>query len=181
MFQQPLPRCDTKGVLINCGSVTIRLRCANGVYASDKAPQPFQRGGIADFRRPSALPREQGKTIAVILMQTVASRIHYRRHNGYLLLNQLAHKLVLFENRRIAPALWPVKLSDHSRRVIQRKLIHAVFIAVQRQQTTITMQAATVNGIKHQIGRQVGEGNGQSYGEICSVIAELYVLIQHRL
>ena len=133
MFQQPLPRCDTKGVLINCGSVTIRLHCANGVYASNETSQPLQRGSITDFRCPSTLPREQGKTVALILVQTIACRIHYRRHNGYLLLNQLTHKLMLFKNRRVSPALWPVKLSDHRRRIFQCKLIHAVFITVQRQ------------------------------------------------
>src|SRR3989338_2586489 len=90
---------------------------------------------------------------------------HQGRHHRNLALGQRRDKGMLFQDRRIRPACGAIKLGDQGRAVFHARLIDAVLITVERQQTPIAAQPDAVQRIEHGIGSKRGEGLG-AHGRI---------------
>jgi hypothetical protein len=68
---------------------------------------------------------------------------------------------VLFENRLVRPALGPVELRDDGRPIFDADLIHAVFVAVERQHAAVGAHANraqhAVDCVEHTFRRKPGK------------------------
>jgi len=73
------------------------------------------------------------------------------RHNGNLALDQFLHEGVLFEDGCIRPARRTIEFGHQRRAVFDTDLVHAVLVAVERQQATIAAQADTLQCVQHAV------------------------------
>jgi hypothetical protein len=65
---------------------------------------------------------------------------------------------VFLKNSGVAPAFRPIELDDERRAFLHAGLIDPVFVAVQRQQAAVRLQADGLQRVKHMIRRQRGIG-----------------------
>ncbi len=135
-----------------------RLQRADGVNPTDEAPDPLERFAVFEIRCPTSAPLEYGEAESFVFMQRGAGHERHRRHHGNLGFGENLRKDMLFQNRRIRPALRPVELGNQRRAVVHANLINAILVAVQGEQTTVAAQADCIKRIENQVRRQRGKG-----------------------
>jgi len=127
------------------------------VDAADEAPDPLQRGGVAQLGRASAAAREDGEAETAELVQGPALDRH-GRHHRHLALGQLGHEGVFLEDGVIAPAPRAVELGHHRRAILAADLVDPVLVAVQGQQAAVAIDADALQGVEHAVRVESGEG-----------------------
>ena len=121
---------------------------ADRVDAPDEAANPFERFRVAQFGRAPATAREDGELEAGELVQRAPVQ-RQRGHHRDLALDQFGHKSVILEDGSVAPAIRSIELDDDRATLLAADLIDPVFIAVERQQAAVAMQANRIEGIEH--------------------------------
>ena len=153
MRQQPITRLNAEGGEVVSGPVCIGLNRANRMNPPQKASHPFQYFGPVQLRRATTALGENRKPKILECVQR-ASVNDGRRHHWNLALVQRKHKLMLFQNLRIRPAIRPIKFGDNRLLIFDADLINAILVTVQRKQAAIAAITQTVNRIKNQIGAE---------------------------
>jgi hypothetical protein len=154
--QQVAARFFAKGGDVDGRPFVVSGQRADGVNAADEAPGPFQRGRIIEFGRAPSAARKHGKAEAAETVQRGAVQ-GQRRHHGDFTLSQLLDKSVLFEDGRLAPALWAVKLGHHRRALLHADLVHAVLVTVQGQKAAVGVHADRIERVQHAFGAEGGK------------------------
>src|SRR5450830_53404 len=149
---------------------------ADRMDTADEAPQPFQRVGVVEFGRTTAMPGEGSKTKALKLLQAASvGKLHGGNDRDFLL-DQLVDESMLFEDRGVAPALRTIELRHQRRPLFHADLIDPILVAVERQQTPIAIQADAIECIEHGVRRQPGEveyGGGIGHGCHCTSLSQI--------
>ena len=130
-----------------------RAGTAYQVDASDEAAQPFEDLAIVQFRRAPAAARVHREREAVGVEQGLAAQLE-GRHHGHLGLEQLAREPVLLEDLRVAPAAGAIELGDHQPGTLvglDADLVHAVLVAVEREEAAVAAQAGGVDRIEDHV------------------------------
>ena len=78
------------------------------------------------------------------------------------MIKEFLRKRVLFLNLLPRPALGAIKFHDHRLGILNADLVHAVLVAIQREQAQIAPQTNRLNTADHAIWRQsiIGVGHG---------------------
>lgn len=140
-------------------AVLERPRGADRVQAAEQLAEAVELVEIARLGRPPAAPREQGEAEAGECEQAFAVA-RQRRHHRHLAFRQLGGEGVLLADRRVAPAVRSVELGDQRLAVLDADLVHAVFVAVERQHPCVAEIAEAFHGIQDEVGGQLVEGMG---------------------
>jgi hypothetical protein len=80
------------------------------------------------------------------------------RDHGDLVPRELRDEGVFLQDGLIRPASRAVELYDDRRPVVYADLIHAVFVAVERQEPAIATEADAFERVEHAVGCEAGVG-----------------------
>jgi hypothetical protein len=94
-------------------------------------------------------------------VQRRAGDIHGRNDRD-LLLRQLRRKFVFFEYRRVGPAVRAIELRDDGVIIVDAHLVHAILVAVECEQASVTAEAEILEGFEEILRLQIGVGEGGS-------------------
>src|SRR5688500_8734283 len=113
-------------------------RAAERVDAPEKAPDPLAVVGGAELGPLPAAPRIDGEAEAAVrrhraVAKVAAPRQFQRRDHRNLRRRERPRKIVLFRNRRIAPATRPVELDHHRIGILEAHLEHSILVAAERK------------------------------------------------
>ncbi|MDB5794380.1 MAG: hypothetical protein JWR25_759 [Noviherbaspirillum sp.] len=137
-----------------CGEWPAR---ADRMNAADEAAHPFEGRRVLELGRASAMPGKHGEAETVEAVQGRVSRYLHRGYHRDLLLCQFLRERMFFENGRIAPAPRPIELCNHRRSLFHADLVHAIFVAVERDQSPVAMEAYAVEPVEDRIRIEAGE------------------------
>src|SRR4029077_12213442 len=130
-------------------------RGADLVQPCNAAPEELPRLGGIKLGRAAVHPGKRGEAELPIPQQRCAAddkRWGDRQLRG----GELGGELVLLADLRIAPAPRTVEL-EHQLPFAHAELIHAIFVAVEREQPPIGLESEGGGGIQHHLGRQPGK------------------------
>ncbi len=74
-----------------------------------------------------------------------------RRNHRHIALSQFEGEAVLFEDGLVGPALGAIELGDQRLAVFDADLIHAVFVAVERQHTGVAEETDAFDCVEDQV------------------------------
>src|SRR5690606_28821734 len=138
------------------GSISIRLHVQDGpvpegalfalqVHPRHKPAQLPEHCRLIQFRGPAAAPWRNCNTKRAAVVERLAvdrQRCDYR----YLLGGEFGGEPVLLEDRIVAPASRTIELRHHRRLVLDSYAIHAVLVAVQREEAPVAVEAQVFQG-----------------------------------
>ena len=134
------------------------LRLAEQMDPGDEPAELTQQVQIVELGRPASVALEHGEPKRPRVVQGVAVNAAGwdNRQFGRA---ELQCKRMFFENGSIAPASRAIKLGDHGFVIFNADLIDAVFIAVEREEATVTAQRQPLERLDDVLGLQacVGE------------------------
>lgn len=130
-----------------------RLGGADRVQTAEQLAQSIELVEVARLRCPAATAREQGKAKARVLEQAGAV-VDHRRHYRYVALGEFEGEAVFFEDGFVGPALGTVELGDQRFAIFDADLVHAIFIAVERQNAGVAEKTDAFYGVEDQIRGQ---------------------------
>src|SRR5271154_1158029 len=119
-----------------------------------KTAEPFESIRAIEFGCTSRLFGKQCKTESGMRGQGFTVAVREWRDYRDLAFKKLDCECMLFQNLCVAPPLGPIELGNDRRAVFQQHLKHAVFVAVERNETTIATQAAAFHRIENLIGSE---------------------------
>ena len=153
IVQKPGPRGGAEGGRRQGRPLAELCQGADGVDATDEPADPFAHGGVVQFRRAAAAAGKHGEFEILKAVQGAAVDAA-GGHHGNFTLDQFGDKGVFLEDGGVAPAIGPVEFDDHGTALFPPDLVHAVFVAVERQQAAVAMQSDAVEGVQHAIGAE---------------------------
>ena len=137
------------------------LLTAHAMQAGQQSADPAQHLGIFQLRPAAALARRDGQALALVMKESGPTAQRPWRCNRYLCGGELGGEDVLLEDLRVAPARRAVELGDRHigafRVVLQMQHQHSVLEGIELQQPTVGAQACGVEGVEHELRRQVAE------------------------
>src|SRR5690554_2200318 len=129
---------------------------ANRMQSPEQTAEHQQVIGVVQLRRAAAETLEHTETKAGKLEQRLTVDLHGWDHRD-IAFGQLQGELMLFQNRRITPALRAVEFGNQWLAIFDSNLEYAVLVTVQRQRTGIAEEAERLHRVQHGIGGQQGE------------------------
>ena len=164
MRQEIVARFLAEAGDVERGACRERLNGANRMNATDEAADPFQRRRVFEFGRAAAVFGIHRKTKTAKGGERAAACKLQGRDNRDLALREVAREGMLFEDLRIGPARGAIELCDDRgglrsssfRHFVEPHLVHAIFVAVQREQAAVAEQANGAKRVEDAIGRQSG-------------------------
>src|SRR5262245_40159512 len=157
VLEQPVARLAAEAGGIERRPTRERPCRPDRVDATDETADPLQRVGIVELRHAPAAPRIDREAEAAGLVQRLPGE-YERRDDRNLALGELERERVLLVDLSVGPARRAVELGDHDGPVFEIDLVHAVFVAVQREEAPVAAHAGRLERVEHGIGREVRIG-----------------------
>ena len=135
---------------------------AHRVQTPQQLPEPVKLIEVARLRRAAATARKQGEAETCVFEQALAV-VDQRGDHRYIALGQFEGEAVFFQDRLVGPALGAIELGDQRFGVFDAHLVHAVFVAVERQNPRVAEETDAFDGVEHQVWgecfKRVGHAN----------------------
>src|SRR5690606_15263837 len=152
-LEQVVARLEAHPVHVDLAAMLKTAAAPDHVDATEETTHPLALLARAELRPAPAPTPIQGEAEPFELEQRQPGA-HQRRLHGNLCVGELEREAVLLADRGVAPAPRPIELRDERLALLDAHLVHAVLIAVERQNPPVREPALGLHGRNDHVRRE---------------------------
>lgn len=156
LFEQVLGRALTEGLDVEFRSMRKVLDLADAMDARHQPTDLLEETRVVEFRRASRTRRRDREPEWSAPVERLCLD-RKRRNDRYVVFGERQRECVLFVDGVVAPAPRPVELGNDGSGAVDPDLVHAVFVAVQRQQAAVTVKTERLERSQYVVGLETAK------------------------